>query len=43
MRGMKYKWLGREQNLSPMRKKMMKLVDLGEPTSFLDYVLLVFT
>ena len=27
---------GREQNLSPMWKKLMKLVDLGEPTSFLD-------
>ena len=28
----------RKQNLSPMWKKLMKLVDLGEPTSFLDHV-----
>ena len=26
---------GKKQNLSPMWKKLMKLVDLGEPTSFL--------
>ena len=30
----------RRQNLSPMWKKLMKLVDLGEPTSFLDHVYL---
>ena len=32
------KMSGRKQNLSPMWKKWMKLVDLGEPTSFLDHV-----
>ena len=31
---------GRKQNLSPMWKKWMKPVDLGEPTSFPDYVYL---
>ena len=29
---------GKKQNISPMWKKLMKLVDLGEPTSFLDHV-----
>ena len=31
------KMAGRKQNLSPMRKKLMKLVDLGEPTSFIPW------
>ena len=31
---------GRKQNSSPMWKKLMELVDLGEPTSFLDKVYL---
>ena len=31
---------GRMQNLGPMRKKLVKPVDLGEPTSFLDHVFL---
>ena len=31
---------GRKQNLRPMWKKLMKLVDLGQPTSFLDHVYL---
>ena len=30
----------RMQNMAPMWKKWMKLVDLGEPTSFLDHVYL---
>ena len=34
------KWLGRKQHLNPMWKTLMKLVDLGEPTSFLDHVYL---
>ena len=34
------KWLGRKQNKTPMWKKLMKLVDLEEPTSFLDHVYL---
>ena len=34
------KWLEEKQNLSPIWKKLMKLVDLGEPTSFLDHVYL---
>ena len=29
---------GRKQNMAPMWKKLMKLVDVGEPTSFLDHV-----
>ena len=29
---------GRKQNTAPMWKKLMKLVDPGEPTSFLDHV-----
>ena len=28
---------GRKQNMAPMCKKLLKLVDLGEPTSFLDH------
>ena len=28
----------KKQNLNPLWKKLMKLVDLGEPTSFLDHV-----
>ena len=32
--------IGREQNLSPKWMKWMKLVNLGEPTSFLDHVFL---
>ena len=31
---------GKKQNLDPMRKVLNKEVDLGEPTSFLDYVYL---
>ena len=31
---------GRKLKLSPMWKTMMKVVDLGEPTSFLDHVYL---
>ena len=34
------KMTGRKQNMGPMWKKLMKLVDLGEPTSFLDHVYL---
>ena len=30
----------RKQNMPPMWRKLMKLVDLGEPTSFLDHVYL---
>ena len=29
---------GKKQNMAPVRKKLMKPVDLGEPTSFLDHV-----
>ena len=32
------KMAGRKQNTGLMWKKFMKLVDLGEPTSFLDHV-----
>ena len=32
------KMAGRQQNVAPMWKKLMKLVDLGEPTSLLDHV-----
>ena len=28
----------RQQNMAPVWKKLMKLVDLGEATSFLDHV-----
>ena len=31
---------GRGQDLNPMWKKSMKLVDFGQPTSFLDHVYL---
>ena len=33
-------WLEEKHNLSPMWRKLMKLVGLGEPTSFLDHVYL---
>ena len=29
---------GQNQNMAPMWEKLMKNVDLGEPTSFLDHV-----
>ena len=32
------KLAGKKQNLDPMWKDLMKEVDLGEPTSFLDHV-----
>ena len=38
-----YRWAGRKQNLNPMWKKLMKLVDLEEPTSFLDHLYLGYT
>ena len=31
---------GKKQNIDPMWQRFMKDVDLGEPTSFLDYVFL---
>ena len=31
---------GRQENVAPMGKKLMELVDLDEPTSFLDHVYL---
>ena len=34
------KLAGGKQNMAPTWKKLMKLVDLGEPTSFLDHVFL---
>ena len=34
------KMAGRKQMLAPVSKKLMKFVDLGEPTSFLDHVYL---
>ena len=37
---LKNKLLGKKQNLNPMWKKLMKLVDLGEPQSFLHHVYL---
>ena len=42
-RAYRYMWndtqmAGGKQNLSPMWKKLMKNVDLDEPTSFLDHV-----
>ena len=37
------KIVGRKQNLAPMWKKLMKLVDLDEPTLFLDHVYLACT
>ena len=38
----RYAWMtfSGQQKLSSMRKKLMKSVDLGEPTSFLDHVYL---
>ena len=35
--------VGIKENLSPTWKKLMKLVDLGEPTSFFDHVYLECT
>ena len=37
------KMAGKKQNMAPMWKKMMKNVDLDEPTSFLDLVYLECT
>ena len=34
------KMAGENQNMTPMWKKLMKGVDLGEPTSFLDHIYL---
>ena len=34
------KMAGRKRNMAPMWKNLMKLVDLGEPASFLDHVYL---
>ena len=34
------KMAGKKQNLAPMWKKLMKNVDIDEPTSFLDHVYL---
>ena len=34
------KMYGKKQNVAPMWKKLMKLVDLDEPTSFVDHVYL---
>ena len=34
------KWAGKKQNISPTWKTLVKDVDLGEPTSFLDHVYL---
>ena len=34
------KMAGHKQNTAPMWKKLMKLVDLDEPTSFLDHIYL---
>ena len=34
------KLAGKEQNIDPMWKVLIKEVDLGEPTSFLDHVYL---
>ena len=33
------KMAGKKQNLAPLWKKLMKNVDIEEPTSFLDHVL----
>ena len=35
-----FKLAGKKQNIAPMWKVLMKEVDLGEPTSFLDHVYL---
>ena len=32
------KMAGTKQNMAPMWKNLMNVVDLGEPTSFLDHV-----
>ena len=32
------KFAGKKENINPMWKVLMKDVDLGEPTSFLDHV-----
>ena len=37
------KMAGKRQNMCHMWKKCMKLVDLGEPASFLDHVYLGYT
>ena len=37
----RYKLAGKKQNISPTWKTLMKDVDLGDPTSFLDHVYLV--
>ena len=34
------KMAGKQQNLAPMKKKLMKNVDIEKPTSFLDHVYL---
>ena len=34
------KMVGKKQNMAPMWKKLMKNVDIDEPTSFLDHVYL---
>ena len=34
------KLAGKKRNLDPTRKKLMKNVDIDEPTSFLDHVYL---
>ena len=34
------KMAAKKQNMAPMWKKIVKLVDLDEPTSFLDHVYL---
>ena len=31
------KMIGTQQNMAPMWKKLMELVDLDEPTSFIDH------
>ena len=33
--------VGRKQNMAPMWKKLMNLVEFGEPTSFPDHVYVV--
>ena len=38
--GVDVKMSGKKQNMAPMWKKLMKLVDLDEPTSFVDHVYL---
>ena len=41
--GCHQKKVGKKQNMAPMWKKLMKHVDIGEPTSFLDRVYLGYT